>query len=922
MFCFKSKKVQEPKRLSTRKEVEAETLSVSGDNLPVANYQKIFSGRSCCRCRKPRKPNWYINNVGGLYDTTNESKEVPLKKSHLDARVFNSTASIDYTQMFKNDQKSPIEVIYKFPIDKFFSVTGVKIKLDDKQINAVIMEKEEAKEKYDDAVAQGNTAAKINYDENIPEVLELAIGAIQPKKTVEICVEMAAKCDITKHGFYSFIFPMNFIPGIITSSYGKNNMKRNIPGEFSANIVVEASSTISDLSVSHSEMVHEQDDSGNRVTIALKESSSINSKDIVVSFSTPEIRKPQITLQTSDKHPEEVLAHITCIPRISDEEEVAEEEIPSEDDEAAKTSGEDEFDIASGEFIFVIDRSGSMGGSRIKIAKDALKLFIQSLPSVSKFNIVGFGTRLDIMYPESVPYSKENIDDALAKIEMMKADLGGTNLSEPLDEIYDMPTDYKYPRSIFVLTDGQIFDTEQVMKKVRSHNNFGRVHSFGIGGGASKYLVNELAKAGLGTSTLIEDNDSNTKAKVIAALNQAARPALTNIQMNWGRNSEAVKFEVPREPIFGFIYEEEILDVYAVLNKVDLVHEEITLSFFNTFDQETEEIIFAVNPDEIIDKENNDVGFKLAARDNMVHYERLKSQKVYKADNSSIQKEVTALSLKYSVLSEHTAFFGKIKNKTKSGEELKTIEIPIKKMEENDFYDGYGSCMAIKSSMPLARRSSPGIFNKVGSAIGGMFGGGSGAKKSMKSKGAPRMLARCAAPRAPKMMMDCNVMCAAPEASMRNISDSSDSDDYVMEKCLGSSDSNFSRKEMNKESRSRKKKSKKSKNNELMAYTPAKNLEGYEKLIQFQDPDGHFTDLSSEYSHLLSNSPPEDLESLVKNDSMIDEIWTTILAVLILETHFKSSKGEWVMIAKKARSFLKKSLQKGSDIDQYLSYIS
>ena len=83
--------------------------------------------------------------------------------------------------------------MYKFPADPYFCVTGMHIKLDDKEIDAVIMEKEEAKQQYDDAVAAGHTAAKINYDENIPEVIELNIGAIQPDKKVKIDVFMVAK---------------------------------------------------------------------------------------------------------------------------------------------------------------------------------------------------------------------------------------------------------------------------------------------------------------------------------------------------------------------------------------------------------------------------------------------------------------------------------------------------------------------------------------------------------------------------------------------------------------------------------------------------------------------------------------------------------------------------------------------------------
>jgi hypothetical protein len=58
------------------------------------------------------------------------------------------------------------------------------------------------------------------------------------------------------------------------------------------------------------------------------------------------------------------------------------------------------------EMIFIVDRSGSMSGSRMNQVKDTLQIFLRSLGEGTMFNIIGFGTSTQHLFREgSVEYN-------------------------------------------------------------------------------------------------------------------------------------------------------------------------------------------------------------------------------------------------------------------------------------------------------------------------------------------------------------------------------------------------------------------------------------------------------------------------------------------------------------------------------------
>ena len=259
-----------------------------------------------------------------LYHDRKKEMQIPLAKMKLKVEILNSLASIKFSQTFINESKSPIECKYKFPSDAAYTIVGLEVKIRDNIINTKVMKKLQVEQMYDDAVDSGNTAVKLNFDEKLPDVIELSVGQLQPGDTALVTVNMIAELEVIKHGFYSFIFPLNFFPLIGNKKKYSRSANKLLPAEFKASIKIQSSSMITNLDVSHKEFEFEQNEDGCEVNLKIGPSKDVAAKDIVISYSTVNIREPQLVLTRCDKYPGQIAAHISYIPRNSEEHKVDE----------------------------------------------------------------------------------------------------------------------------------------------------------------------------------------------------------------------------------------------------------------------------------------------------------------------------------------------------------------------------------------------------------------------------------------------------------------------------------------------------------------------------------------------------------------------------------------------------------------------
>lgn len=78
-----------------------------------------------------------------------------------------------------------------FPLDQQASVLSLQVQVGDKIIEAKIEKKEEAKEKYDDAMAAGKLAVMAEKAEDIPDMLKFNVGNLLPDQSAIITLKYA-----------------------------------------------------------------------------------------------------------------------------------------------------------------------------------------------------------------------------------------------------------------------------------------------------------------------------------------------------------------------------------------------------------------------------------------------------------------------------------------------------------------------------------------------------------------------------------------------------------------------------------------------------------------------------------------------------------------------------------------------------------
>ncbi|KAM3129980.1 hypothetical protein pb186bvf_017876 [Paramecium bursaria] len=595
--------------------------------------------------------------------------KVPLQLNYVnyDVQVNNGVATYNMSQSYKNHTNEPADVEFLFSVPPNCVIIKLEAQIGDKRVMALIKEKEEAQYEFEQGIQDGKTMLYSDQNEDYPDVIKTKIGNLGPQENILITYQYVEQLQVQVNEFWRLS-----IDPVVNPRYNQSqqNYLNNLfsVNQFNYNYVQDIKVTINmELeyikSQTHQILVEKQD-IGTVVKLNNDQQDNIlKNQDpkntFVLIFQNKNIHDPLILLTHTNNDQlqhQKYCATIQFIPQFNPLKlDDAYQAYQEENDDESNLFGFN----AKGEYIFVIDRSGSMQGKRIEKAKQALKLFLQSLPVDSYYNIVSFGSKGKRQYKQSLKYNQSSLEQTLRELQQIEADMGGTEIRNCLQlDVLTIDRITGYTRNIFILTDGEV-DPEPVLEVVSQNAKPDvRFYSLGIGNGCSQYMIEKIAFLGNGLHHIVAD-DEDLNQKVIDLLQDSITPYFE--QFDFETNLPNQSLIVANVLNINCIKKNTPLTVQILFNESEIVEKQ--RYFFNlTYYDENLKQYGLHSEIDLNQSVENDNYHKLAVGkqfQQMLQYARLQQQEyknIYPKDINISKQNILDLSLTYQILSPYTAF--------------------------------------------------------------------------------------------------------------------------------------------------------------------------------------------------------------------------------------------------------------------------
>lgn len=474
----------------------------------------------------------------GLFARGGVQRAVPLLGVEVRAEVMAGHARAVVRQRYRNDETKPIEAVYTFPVPTRGSVTGFAMSVNGRQLVGEVHEREEAFRRYDDAMSAGHGSALLEQER--PNVFTSSVGNLLPGEETVIEIEYVEPLHgdegAIRWSLPTLVAP-RYMPGSVAgdrTAHGAADPTTRVPDAdrisppigatpygLSLELVFDVGCEVDVESPSHDVRSERVAGPSHRTRVTFTQREVALDRDVVVTAFPRKSAFEAAPIASVVAHRSAGGAAGTGAGAAAGT--FALSLVP---DLAGLAGGLKRRDHRN-DVVFVLDRSGSMGGSSITEAKTALRLCLRQLREGDRFAVIAFDDAIDMMSPSMTTLTPSTLRAADRWIEAVDA-RGGTEMLEPLVQAMGLA-----PSGIIVLlTDGQVGNEDEIQEQLLAKRVAARVYSFGIGTNVSDALLVGLAEKTGGAVEMIHPGE-RVDDKVVAQFARATAPRVTEVSVSF-----------------------------------------------------------------------------------------------------------------------------------------------------------------------------------------------------------------------------------------------------------------------------------------------------------------------------------------------------------------------------------------------------
>lgn len=486
-----------------------------------------------------------------LLNSTEPGKYVPapLLATDVQIDVTGPLARARVTQHFINPGDGWVEGKYVFPLPENSAVDTLKMVIGERVIEGQIKEKQEARQIYEEARADGRRASLV--EQQRPNVFTNSVANIGPRETIIVQIEYQQTVRQDGEAF-SLRFPMVVAPRYVPMN-ATPQMVDFKPGDGGWGEIRPAEEP---LDLEQPPVLHPDLGKINPVSLAI-------SLDAGFALGSVESAHHQISLARDGTHKARLTLAEELTPANKDFELVWKPAAAAAPAAALfrERVGDEDYILVMltppagsvvpaakpREVVFVIDNSGSMSGPSMEQAKQSLLWALDRLKPGDTFNLIRFDHTMTVLFPQAVAAHGENLDVARRYVRGLRAE-GGTEMLPALRASLIDPNagDSSRLRQIVFLTDGAIYNERELFTEITNNLGRSRIFTVGIGSAPNSYFMARAAEAGRGTFTHI-GSETQVAERMSVLFDKLQNPVMTNIAATWpdGRSTQSWPNPVP-----------------------------------------------------------------------------------------------------------------------------------------------------------------------------------------------------------------------------------------------------------------------------------------------------------------------------------------------------------------------------------------